>query len=120
MPPKKRRTGGPAQPAPSTTSNPTRTPPAASPNPALRPVRGSALHDTPRHAPTVRYRPAWHKVIGVALLAVGVALAVTNDMELLGGPHPPLPGGHSEGYLLVAGLIAATSMWWFGLFDRAR
>lgn len=114
MPPKKRRTGG-------TPPDPTsaHTPPVSN-SPLHPPIRASALHDTPRHIPTVRYRPGWHRLLAVALLVVGVALAVTNDMELIGGPHPPLPGGHSEGYLLLAGVIAATSMWWFGLFDRPR
>ena len=116
MPPRKRRTGGPAQ----RESDAASTLPPTAPNPLHGAIRGSALHDTPRHIPTVRYRPPWHKIIGFALLAVGIALAVTNDMHLLGGPDPPLPGGHNEGYLLLAGVIAATSMWWFGLLDRAR
>lgn len=69
-------------------------------------------------ARSVRLRPQWHKGIGAAVLIVGIAVAVLNDVMLLGASATLLPGGHSELYLLLGVGVAAYSTWWFGWFDR--
>lgn len=66
---------------------------------------------------SVRLRPDWHKVVGVAFLVVGISIAVLNDVMLLGATTM-LPGGHSEAYLFLGVGIAGYSTWWFGWFDR--
>lgn len=71
--------------------------------------------------PVKRFRPRWHLVVGIVLLVLGVAVAGMNDAILLGGvPTWLLPGGHSEGYLVLGLVLAAWSTWWFGWYDRAR
>lgn len=70
---------------------------------------------TPRR-PTFRIRPTGHKVAGWSLVAAGIAVAVLNDVAFF-GPEP-LPGGHSELYLVLGVAIAAYGTWWLGLFDR--
>ncbi len=72
------------------------------------------------HRRTVaRLRPHWHKVMGLVLLVVGILVIAVNDAPPLGGvPTSLLPGGHNEGYLFLGVALAATSLWWFGWFDR--
>lgn len=67
-----------------------------------------------------RFRPGWHKLLGFALLFVGIALAAVNDAMLLQPSLTMLPGGHNELYLLAGVVIAGVSTWWFGWFDRRR
>lgn len=50
------------------------------------------------------------------MVAAGTAVAVLNDVAFF-GPEP-LPGGHSELYLVLGVAIAAYGTWWLGLFDR--
>lgn len=67
----------------------------------------------------VRLRPTWHKWAGAALLTLGIALLVVNDLMMLQPTLPRLlPGGHNEAYLLAAVVIAGYSTWFFGWFDR--
>ncbi|NIZ92560.1 hypothetical protein [Kineococcus rubinsiae] len=64
-----------------------------------------------------RYRPAWHKRIGVAVLAVGLYTIFANDLMRLTRNVQLLPGGHSELYLLAGIVVTVGSLWWFGWFD---
>jgi len=64
----------------------------------------------------VRFRPTSHKVLGWALVVVGIVLGVANDFARF-GPNL-LPGGHSELYLVLAVGLAAYGGWWLGIFDR--
>jgi hypothetical protein len=79
------------------------------PNPA------ASSRYTPRR-PTFRIRPTGHTVAGWCLVAVGVAISVLNDFAYFGST--PLPGGHSELYLILGVAVAAYGTWWLGLFDR--
>lgn len=138
MPPKKLRTG-PGQP-----EHHGRT--TSSPRPAARATSGavaqptasaedggrqSRMPDTPRAVESsarytppsrhVRVRPSWHKVVGFALLVLGLLIVLVNYAINLGGVPPwVLPGGHNEGYLVLGLVIAGASMWWFGWFDRPQ
>ncbi len=69
---------------------------------------------------SVRLRPGWHKTVGGLLLALGVAIAIVNDVMLLGPSTNLLPGGHNEAYLFLGVGIAGYSTRWFGWFDRAH
>lgn len=83
--------------------------------PPGRPAPEESSRYTPRRK-TFRIRPTGHKVAGWSLVAVGVVVAVLNDVAFF-GPEP-LPGGHSELYLVLGVAIAAYGTWWLGLFDR--
>ena len=48
---------------------------------------------------------------------MGIVLAVTND-SMLFTDNDLLPFGHQEYYLIQALLIAGSSTWFLGLFDR--
>jgi len=61
-------------------------------------------------------RPPWHRAVGWTLIAIGVAIAVLNDLAYV--DIEPLPGGHSELYLFLGLLVAGFGSWWTGLFDR--
>lgn len=69
-----------------------------------------------RPKPRGPFRPTWHKVVGAALVVFGVALFAINDLALF--DIEIMPGGHNEVWAPVAIFIAASSMWWFGWFDR--
>lgn len=90
-------------------------------------VRSRRAERSPSPSPSARYtprvrsvrlRPDWHKVVGAVVLVVGIAVAVINDVMLLGATATLLPGGHSELYLLLGVAVAGYSTWWFGWFDR--
>lgn len=70
---------------------------------------------TPR-VPAIRIRPTGHKVLGWVLVALGVGVAVLNDVARLG--PKVIPFGHSELYLLLGVVVAASGGWWLGIFDR--
>lgn len=70
---------------------------------------------TPPVSVTFRVRPLWHKVIGALLILVGAALVVINYLDY---SADILPGGHQEAYFLLGIIVAASSSWWFGAFDR--
>lgn len=63
-----------------------------------------------------RVRPGLHRVVGASQVAAGVALIVVNYIDYSGSSL--LPGGHQEAYFLLGILVAASSIWWFGWFDR--
>jgi len=66
-------------------------------------------------APKVRrylFRPTWHKWMG-ALLLIGGFVLFFACLFNVGGIHKY--GGHV--WYLVGFAIAASSSWWFGLFD---
>lgn len=75
-----------------------------------------AVAPSARYTPKVKnrgpFRPTWHKVVGVLTILLGLAVFVLNDLD------GKLPGGHSELYAVLAIGIAASSLWWFGAFDR--
>ena len=77
---------------------------------------GSGRYTPP--APKARFRPRWHRVAGWLGVAVGVAVAVANDAMLFGEDVRLLPFGHQELYLVVALMIAGSSTWFLGVFDR--
>lgn len=84
-----------------------------------RPQSKSPPAQSPRYTPpipVVRFRPTSHKVVGGALVFLGVVIAVLNDVARL-GPRV-VPGGHSELYLLLGVAVAGYGGWWFGIFDR--
>ena len=58
------------------------------------------------------FRPRWHKAIGWFLLLGGAFLFFTCEFD---GWHLHEHGGHV--WYLVGGAIAASSSWWFGIFD---
>lgn len=69
-------------------------------------------------APKFRVRPGWHRIAGWAGIALGVLIAVVNDLMLIGVEASLLPGGHSELYLFLAVAVGGSSTWFLGLFDR--
>lgn len=74
---------------------------------------------SPRYTPSrpvFRVRPTSHRIIGWTVVGLAVALAIVNDVQW--GGLTLLPGGHNEGYLVLAGAVAASGAWWLGLFDR--
>lgn len=79
-------------------------------------VRSESVAASARYTPKVKnrgpFRPTWHKVVGALMIVLGLAVLVLNDLD------GKLPGGHSELYALLAIGIAASSLWWFGAFDR--
>lgn len=83
-------------------STPTNTPPAA------------RRYTPPRLVK--RIRPGWHIAVGSVQVLVGVALVIVNYGEEFG--LRVLPGGHQEAYFLLGILVAGSSIWWFGWFDR--
>jgi len=85
--------------------------PSAGTRVAAQPPAASARY-TPKVKARGPFRPTWHKVVGAGLIVLGLAIFVLNDLE------GRLPGGHSELYALLAISIAASSLWWFGAFDR--
>jgi hypothetical protein len=68
--------------------------------------------------PKARYRPRWHRFAGWFGVALGVAVAVSNDAMLIVEGATFLPFGHQELYLVLALLIAGSSTWFLGVFDR--
>lgn len=60
------------------------------------------------------FRPTWHKVVGVVLLVGGFVLFFACTFNA-GNIHHY--GGHI--WYLVGVVVAASSSWWFGLFDRS-
>ena len=130
MPPKKRRsTDGKIEHRGRVTAprDPTAVPYAATPAIAKQVKRqgSGSLNPAPssRYTPpkkSVRFRPGWHKGVGAAVLLVGIAVAVLNDVMLLDPSKTLLPGGHSEFYLMLGIIIAGYSTWWFAWFDREK
>lgn len=68
---------------------------------------------TPPARTQFRVRPGWHKIAGVAVIGAGAALFFTCRFNGWGIHRY---GGHI--WYLVGMGIAATSLWWFGAFDR--
>jgi len=62
------------------------------------------------------FRPTWHKVVGALMVLAGLTVFVLNDLAWF--DVRVMPGGHNELYAVVAVVIAASSLWWFGAFDR--
>lgn len=86
--------------------------------------RGTAHERTPepsaRYTPpkaNYRLRPGWHRIVGWLGVALGVVIAALNDGMFFTEAHL-LPFGHSELYLMLAFLVAGSSTWFLGLFDR--
>ena len=81
---------------------------------------GSVPEANSRYTPKLKargpFRPTWHKVVGALLLLAGVGIFVVNDLAWF--DINLIPGGHNELYALLAFLVAGTSTWWFGWFDR--
>ena len=92
---------------------------------ASRPARPqphrAAVADSGRYtAPKVSYRvrPKWHRVAGWTGVALGILIAVANDAMLFTDGVTLLPLGHQELYLILGVLVAGSSTWFLGLFDR--
>lgn len=87
------------------------------PTPRRRPtaeeVEPSARY-TPPAGSQVRFRPAWHKVVGCGQIVAGLALVVLH----YGLGIQVLPGGHNDGWMLLGIIVAAGGTWWLGVFDR--
>ena len=88
------------------------------------PARGTAHDHTPEPSarytppkPNYRLRPGWHRIVGWLGVALGVLIAALNDGMFFTEAHL-LPFGHSELYLMLAFLVAGSSTWFLGLFDR--
>jgi hypothetical protein len=100
--------------------------PRATPRPVTRRTDRPRIDPQPtsRYTPpapkVLRMRPTWHRVVGAAIMIVGVAIAITNDLIFVGASRSPLPGGHSELYLILALAVAGYGTWWFGWFDRSK
>lgn len=87
------------------------------------------MPDKPQQAPTawvppprkrkLRYRPPWHRGVGLALVIGGLVLVAVNVVTEFTARHL-LPGGHSPLYLLLGLAVAASSLWWFGWLDRPQ
>ncbi|MCZ7537219.1 MAG: hypothetical protein M5T61_15790 [Acidimicrobiia bacterium] len=82
--------------------------------PATSPV-GSGRY-TPKLKNRGPFRPTWHKVVGALMVLAGLTVFVLNDLAWF--DVRVMPGGHNELYAVVAVVIAASSLWWFGAFDR--
>ena len=61
----------------------------------------------------VQFRPRWHKMVGAASIVVGASLFVVCEFN---GFHLHDFGGHI--WYVVGVVLAASSIWWFGGFDR--
>ncbi len=92
-----------------------RTPPNQ--GPGKSPSHSDTVQASGRYTPATqrmyRFRPAWHKVLAGVLLVFGVGLFVACEASI-GNIHAY--GGHV--WFLVGLIIAASSTWWFGLFDQ--
>lgn len=100
-------------------------PRATEPPPSGQRSRRPDARDVPtasnKHTPPIkhiRFRPTWHKVVGVLAVVLGAGIAVTNDVMLFGASTTLLPGGHNELYLVLGITVAGSSLWWFGWMDR--
>lgn len=79
---------------------------------ASEPKWKSSGRYTPPLDRLLRRHPLWHRWAGGTLVITGLAIFIANDVTRA------LPGGHSEGYALLAIFVAGASLWFFGLFDR--
>ena len=70
----------------------------------------------PTAKPSRRRRPAWHRRLGLAVVTAAILVIVLNDLVLL-GLRTPMPGGHSELYLVTGVGVMAVGAWLMGLFD---
>lgn len=99
-----------------------RTPPVSSSQPGR--VSGPETNSpvsSGRYTPpkaTYRLRPRWHRRGGWAGVALGIAIAVANDAMVFTDHVTLLPFGHQELYLMLALVVASSSTWFLGLFDR--
>ena len=66
----------------------------------------------------MRVRPRWHRVAGWGGVSAGVLIAILNDAMLMTEGLRLLPFGHNELYLLLGLIVAGSSTWFLGLFDR--
>ena len=73
---------------------------------------GAPSRYTPPARAEARFRPQWHKVVGVAVIPAGFALFVACRFNL-GNIHAF--GGHT--WYLVGIALMASSLWWWGAFD---
>ena len=83
---------------------------------------GHGARDSGASGPTrrVRLRPRWHRALGGPGLAAGMVVIVLDVAMLFDPSVPLLPFGPSALYLLSAVVVAGSSSWLLGLFDRGR
>ncbi|MFP5298791.1 MAG: hypothetical protein ACLGHL_07380 [Actinomycetota bacterium] len=57
----------------------------------------------------------WHRPTGLAMLVVGILVAVVNDLAYLN--IEVMPGGHNELYLMLGVLVAGAGAYFAGFFS---
>ena len=63
-------------------------------------------------------RPGWHRIAGGFGVVLALVIVTPNDAMRLGQNLKLLPFGHSEFYLVLGIIVAGSSTWLLGLFDR--
>jgi hypothetical protein len=86
--------------------------------PSDRTTESGSGRYTPPPVPKARFRPRWHRVAGWFGVALGIAVVVLNDAMRFSENLTLLPFGHQELYLILGLIVAGSSTWFLGLFDR--
>lgn len=76
-------------------------------------IHAGRVSTTSRPTPP-RFRPRWHKAVGVSVVLLGASLFFACELSLFGIHRY---GGHI--WYLVGIALAASALWWFGAFDPA-
>lgn len=71
---------------------------------------------TPPPTKLAYFRPTWHKLVGIMIMALGVAIILINYLD--SGAISVLPRGHQEAYFFLGVVVTGAGTWWLGLFDQ--